>query len=112
MIGLVAYNDLWVAEYAPDQLDWTASVLVVDEYLALRGQQPRSGSEMTFTGSAATANGRQLRRVHHTHVYAYDPNLQFLPPPWFPAVDDYAHHDVLPRGRAVAHAAQLGRHAR
>ena len=39
VIGLVAYSDLWVAEYAPAQLTWTAAVLVADEHLALGRQR-------------------------------------------------------------------------
>lgn len=86
VLGLVAYNNLWVAEYAPDQLDWTASVLVVTNTWHTAGSSHPSGSDMTFTGSAATATGGSF--AYTTRTYAYDPNLQYLPPPWFPAVDD------------------------
>ena len=86
VIGLVAYSDLWVAEYAPDQLDWTASVLVADEHLAHRGQQPSERQRHDVHRLGRDGHGRQLRV--RPPIYAYDPNLQYLPPPWFPAVDD------------------------
>jgi hypothetical protein len=87
VIGLVAYSDLWVAEYAPNQLTWTAGVLVQTNTWRSAGSGHGTGSLMTFTGSAATATGGSFGD-YDNRVYGYDPNLQFLPPPWFPAIDD------------------------
>jgi hypothetical protein len=87
VIGLVAYSDLWVAEYAPSQLTWTAAVLVqTNTWHTAAGASYPAGSLMTFTGSSATAQGGSF--AYANRVYSYDPNLQFLPPPWFPTVDD------------------------
>ena len=87
VIGLVANSDLWVAEYAPPQLTWTASVLVQTNTWHSASGYHGSGSWMHFTGSSATKTGGSFDE-YQTRVYGYDPNLQFLPPPWFPAVDD------------------------
>lgn len=87
VIGLVAYSDLWVAEYAPANLTWTAAVLVQTNTWHSAGASHGGSSLMTFSGSSATALGGSFTQ-YASRVYAYDPNLQFLPPPWFPAVDD------------------------
>lgn len=87
VIGLVASSDLWVAAYAPSQLTWSAAVLVETQTWHSTGSSKGSGSKMTFTGSAATKLGGSFSQ-YETRVYAYDENLQYLPPPWFPAVDD------------------------
>ena len=87
VIGLVAFSDLWVAEYAPAVLDWTAAVLVQTNTWHAAGGSKGAGSSMTFTGSAATATGGSFTQ-YATRTYSYDPNLQFLSPPWFPAIDD------------------------
>ncbi len=87
VLGLVAYSDLWVAAYAPNQLTWTAAVLVQTNTWHSAGGTRPSGSLMTFTGSAATATGGSFSE-YDNRIYGYDPNLQFLSPPWFPAIDD------------------------
>jgi len=88
VIGLVAYNNLYVAEYAPAQLTWDAAVLVETGTWQGAGASHGAGSKMTFTGSAATALGGSFAGQYATRVYGYDQNLQYLSPPWFPAVDD------------------------
>lgn len=87
VLGLVAYSDLWVAEYAPAQLTWTAAVLVETNTWHAAGSSRGAGSKMTFTGSSATATGGSFTQ-YATRVYGYDLNLQYLSPPWFPAIDD------------------------
>lgn len=87
VLGLVAYSDLWVAAYAPNQLTWTAAVLVETNTWHSAGSGHGSGSKMTFTGSSATAKGGSFTE-YSSRVYGYDQNLQYLSPPWFPAVDD------------------------
>jgi hypothetical protein len=87
VIGLVAYSDLWVAEYAPAQLTWSAAVLVETNTWHSAGSGHGGGSHMTFTGSAATATGGSFTD-YSTRTYGYDQNLQYLSPPWFPAIDD------------------------
>jgi len=46
-----------------------------------------AGSVMAFTGSAATATGGSFGE-YASRIYACHPNLRFLPPPWFPSIDD------------------------
>ncbi len=87
VLGLVAYSDLWTAAYAPSQLTWSAAVLVETNTWHAAGSSHGSGSKMIFTGSAATATGGSFTQ-YASRVYSYDQNLQFLSPPWFPAVDD------------------------
>lgn len=87
VIGLVANVYLYVAAYAPAQLTWNAAVLVQTETWQSAGSGHGNGSLMTFSGSSATAKGGSFGD-YDTRVYAYDPNLQFLPPPWFPTIDD------------------------
>ena len=87
VIGLVANSDLWVAAYAPAQLTWDAPVLVETNTWHSTGTSHGAGSLMTFTGSAATATGGSFGE-YASRVYAYDEHLQFLPPPWFPSIDD------------------------
>jgi hypothetical protein len=87
VIGLVAYSDLWVAAYAPAQLTWTAAVLVETNTWHSAGGGHGAGSKMTFTGSSATATGGSFTE-YSSRVYGYDINLQYLSPPWFPAIDD------------------------
>ena len=87
VIGLVANSDLWVAAYAPAQLTWNAAVLVETNTWHSTGASHGAGSLMTFTGSAATATGGSFGE-YASRVYAYDEHLQFLPPPWFPSIDD------------------------
>jgi hypothetical protein len=87
VLGLVAYSDLWVAAYAPAQLTWTAALLVQTNTWHAAGSGHGAGSLMTFTGSSATATGGSFTQ-YASRIYGYDPNLQFLSPPWFPAIDD------------------------
>jgi hypothetical protein len=42
---------------------------------------------MTFTGSTVTSDGGYMS-MFTTRYYNYDPTLQYLQPPWFPAVGD------------------------
>ena len=47
-----------------------------------------AGSLMTFTGLVGDRARAAASASTTSRIYAYDPNLQFLPPPWFPAIDD------------------------
>jgi hypothetical protein len=89
VLGLAAYNDLWVAEWAPDNLTWTAAVLVQNNTwnAAGGGGSHGFGSVMNFYGSSATKTGGGFT-AYDTRNYNYDPTLMYLPPPWFPSVGD------------------------
>jgi hypothetical protein len=86
VIGLATINELIVAQYVPSNLTWSASVLVQDG-MWRSASSGGSHSLMTFTGSSATEQGGYFTQFDN-RVYAYDLNLLFLPPPWFPAIDD------------------------
>ena len=42
---------------------------------------------MTFTGATATYGGGNMG-LFTTRVYQYDSTLLYLPPPWFPTIQD------------------------
>jgi hypothetical protein len=42
---------------------------------------------MTFTGSTATSDGGSMG-MFQTRIYQYDDSLFYLPPPWFPVIED------------------------
>jgi hypothetical protein len=98
VLGLAAKNDLYVAWYVPDDLTWMAGVLVQDgtwqswpnyqnsSYYAAAGNEKKS--LMTFTGSSATDDGGSFTNMFTNRTYGYQQELLFLPPPWFPIVDD------------------------
>jgi prepilin-type N-terminal cleavage/methylation domain-containing protein len=54
-----------------------------------------SRTSMTFTGSTATYGGGSMS-LFGTRVYQYDSSLLYLPPPWFPTLQD-AYTIVLSR---------------
>ena len=49
----------------------------------------------TFTGSTATYGGGSMG-LFNSRVYQYDSTLVYLPPPWFPTIQD-AYTVVLSR---------------
>jgi hypothetical protein len=83
VIGLIAASDLFVATYAPNTFSWNASVLVETGTWQTYPGSSHAGT-MTFTGSSTTNNGGSFSFT--TRTYNYDNALQYLPPPWFPAV--------------------------
>jgi hypothetical protein len=86
VLGLIAKNDVVIAKYVPSTMDWTAGVLAQSGTWETYTHDG-SKSTMTFTGSSATNLGGDLT-MFTTRVYGYDPRLLFLPPPWFPIVED------------------------
>lgn len=86
VLGLVAYNDLWIADYSQDPLTWQASLLVQTNTWHTTSGAPNK-TTMNFTGSAATAKGGGFN--FDTRNYGYDDTLQYLQPPWFPVLDDF-----------------------
>jgi hypothetical protein len=88
-LGLIARDQLVIARYAPDVLTWYASVIVQgDTWKTSPGaSQKPVGSTMNFYGSATTNLGGDMT-MYRTRNYNYDPNLQYLQPPYFPVLED------------------------
>ena len=87
VVGLISFNDMIVAEWCPANLTWRAGTLAQNgRWRSWSGGGSHNGT-MTFTGSTAT-NGGGYMSMFTTRVYNYDDTLLYLPPPWFPAVED------------------------
>jgi hypothetical protein len=90
VLGLIAKNDVIIAKYVPDTHTWTAGVLAQSgtwkTYLN-PGEGNGDHDTMNFAGSSATNLGGSLT-MFQTRNYGYAQALLFLPPPWFPIVDD------------------------
>lgn len=86
VLGLVAKNNLYGAKYAPYNLTWRAAVLAQSG--TWRGWvSDGSHGTMTHTGSSTTNLGGDWT-MFQTRVYSYDETLLYLPPPWFPTIED------------------------
>ncbi len=86
VLGLIAKNDMIVAQYAPSTLTWSAATV------AQTGQwrsysTSTDHTSMTFTGSTATNQGGYMS-MFGTRNYVYDSNLLYLQPPYFPLILD------------------------
>lgn len=88
VLGLVAKNDLWVAKYVPSVHTWSAGVIVQSGTWQARSWSGSAKTRMTFTGMSATADGGSFAGMFDERIYGYDSSFVFLPPPWFPIVED------------------------
>jgi len=101
VLGLVAKNNLIVAAYAPGSLSWTAAVIAQSGTWYAAGSSMHSGpcinplpgddatkSCMHWTGSSTTKDGGSFSGQYYQRDYGYDPALLYLPPPWFPQIQD------------------------
>jgi len=87
VLGLNAYDDVIAASWGPVNLTWQAAVLA--QTGTWWGAGGSAGHDtMTFTGSAVTQDGGSWSGMFETRNYYYDETLLFLPPPWFPTVED------------------------
>jgi hypothetical protein len=104
VLGMVAQNSVYVANWAPNQLTWRGASLARQyqwrawECGNLSGRTG-AGSTMTYYGSTITngtvANpdpngadtGGGCMSSYDTRFYNYDATLTYLPPPWFPTID-------------------------
>jgi hypothetical protein len=86
VLGLIAVDDVVIAQYAPNNLTWRAGVIAQSGTWKTYSQDG-SHSTMNFTGSSATADGGSMT-MFSTRNYSYDSTLQYLPPPWFPTLED------------------------
>ena len=88
VLGLVAKNYVYVAKYTPDPLTWSAGVIAQTGTWRARPWSGALKSLMTFRGMAATDDGGSFAGMFTTRDYGYDANFLWLPPPWFPVVED------------------------
>ena len=86
VLGLIARNDVLVALWAPFNLSWRAATIAQNEWRSWVGS-PTTHGTMTFTGSSAV-KGNSYMSMFATRVYQYDETLIFLPPPWFPTLEE------------------------
>ncbi len=88
VLGLVAKNNLYVAKYTPDPLTWDAGVIAQTGTWRARDWTGINKSLMTFRGMAATDDGGSFAGMFDIRDYGYDESFLWLPPPWFPVVED------------------------
>ncbi len=86
VLGLVAQNDVIVAQYVPTNLTWWAACIAETGQFTSYSQDGSHGT-MTFNGGVATNKGGAMS-MFATRFYNYDPNLLYRSPPWFPTVGD------------------------
>jgi hypothetical protein len=112
VLGLVASRSVIVSQWVPTTLSWRAATIAQSGAWRSYGFDPQTGTNeadyvgnfkltsMTFTGSTATYGGGSMS-LFNTRVYQYDQTLMYLPPPWFPTVQD-AYTIVLSREVAAS----------
>jgi hypothetical protein len=112
VLGLVASHSVIVAQWVPSTLSWRAATISQSGSWRSYGYDPEARSyeadyignfrlaSMTFTGSTATYGGGSMS-LFNSRVYQYDQTLLYLPPPWFPTVQD-AYTIVLEREVAAS----------
>ena len=88
VLGLVAKNNVYIAKYTPDPLTWDAGVIAQTGTWKARDWTTTLKSLMTFRGMSATADGGSFAGMFVTRDYGYDESFLWLPPPWFPVVED------------------------
>jgi Tfp pilus assembly protein PilX len=94
VLGLVAATDVIVALWTPSTLTWRAAT--ISQSGAWRSwNNDNSHTLMTFQGSTTTNLGGYMG-MFKSRVYQYDDSLLYLPPPWFPTMQD-AYTVVLSR---------------
>jgi hypothetical protein len=99
VLGLVAAHSVIVPQWVPTNLSWRAAVIAQSGTFRSYGTDPQTHatepdyvgdgrlSTMTFTGATATYGGGAMG-LFGTRVYQYDSTLLYLPPPWFPTIQD------------------------
>jgi len=88
VLGLVAKNNVYIAKYVPDPFTWSAGVIAQTGTWQARPWSGALKNLMTFRGMAATDDGGSFAGMFTNRDYGYDPSFQWLPPPWFPVVED------------------------
>ncbi len=107
VLGLVASHSVIVPQWAPATMNWRAATIAQSGTFRSYGYDPQTNTNepdyvgnsrltsMTFTGSTATYGGGSMG-LFATRTYQYDSSLLYLPPPWFPTLQD-AYTIVLSR---------------
>jgi hypothetical protein len=107
VLGLVASHSVIVPQWAPSTMSWRAATIAQSGTFRSYGWDPQTNtneadyvgngrlSSMTFTGSTATYGGGSMA-LFATRTYQYDTSLLYLPPPWFPTLQD-AYTIILSR---------------
>lgn len=86
VLGLIGKNEVLVAQWCPNNLNWRAGTIAQNgQWRSYTGTT--SKGTMNFYGSTATNNGGYMS-MFATRNYNYDTTLLYLPPPWFPTVND------------------------
>jgi hypothetical protein len=112
VLGLVASRNVIVSQWVPSTLSWRAATIAQSGTWRSYGYDPQTNTNeadyvgnfrltsMTFTGSTATYGGGSMS-LFNSRIYQYDQTLMYLPPPWFPTVQD-AYTVVLSREVAAS----------
>ena len=87
VLGLAAKNDVIGPQWAPNNLTWTAGVLAQSGTWRGAGPNGTHSGLMTHVGSSTTNLGGSWT-AWDARDYSYDQNLLYLPPPWFPTIED------------------------
>jgi YD repeat-containing protein len=107
VLGLVASHSVIVPQWAPTTMSWRAATIAQSGTFRSYGWDPQTSTtennyigngrltSMTFTGSTATYGGGSMA-LFATRTYQYDSSLLYLPPPWFPTLQD-AYTIILSR---------------
>jgi hypothetical protein len=86
VLGLIGKDEIIIAKYAPTTLNWRAAVIAQN---GARHSWDSSGSHTLANHTGSTASkGSPYMDMFDTRNYYYDPPLQYLPPPWFPVLDE------------------------
>lgn len=86
VLGLVGRNEVIVAYWAPFNLSWRAATIAQGGMWRSWTGTTSKGT-MTFKGSTATKDGGYMS-MYANRVYQYDETLVYLPPPWYPTVEE------------------------
>ena len=86
VLGLVAKNEMIVAQWTPYDLTWNAATIAQTGQWRSWSTDGSHGT-MTFNGSTATNLGGYMGMFDYRN-YNYDVNLLYLQPPYFPVIAD------------------------
>ena len=87
VLGLIAANEIVIAEYTPRVLTWRAATLAQGgKWRTNRGSNDGRHDSMTYIGAQATADGGYAS-MFLSRQYDYDENLQRIRPPFYPIIE-------------------------